>query len=247
MSASLCDELSLLIQADIDGELRPAEAARVASHLDACEACSRHQRQLIALSARLRSEAPRHRAPASLQDALRTRVEASTHPPTPRRLVPAASFAAGLALAASLAVVLIRPVPTALPDEAVAAHIRALQPGHLTDVLSTDRHTVKPWFNGRLDFAPPVEDFAASGFALIGGRLDFVAGHTAAVLSYRRRQHIIDLFIWPLSTGAQTRPASQQFYGFNVHVWARNGMQFTAVSDLNTQELADFVRLAQAP
>jgi anti-sigma factor RsiW len=124
----------------------------------------------------------------------------------------------------------------------VAAHIRALQPGHLMDVVSTDQHTVKPWFDGRLDYAPPVRDFAAQGFPLIGGRLDYVAGRPVAVLAYRRAKHLIDLFVWP-GTGPD---ASRTARGYNVVAWSQDGMAFRAVSDLNASELQDFAALWRA-
>ena len=128
-----------------------------------------------------------------------------------------------------------------LPDEIVAGHIRALQPGHLMDVVSTDQHTVKPWFDGRIDFAPPVRDLKEAGFPLEGGRLDYLAGRPVAVLNYQRRQHIIDVFIWPESGTAEQTATSRS--GYNMVRWTANGMAFWAVSDLDPKELAEFVVL----
>ena len=150
-----------------------------------------------------------------------------------------------MALAASVALVL--PRGGATYDEAVADHIRALQPGHLTDVLSTDQHTVKPWFDGRIDYAPPVRDFSADGFPLVGGRLDYLHGRPVAALVYRRDKHIIDLFVWPDSAAAA--PRERTVNGYNVVDWAAGGMRFQAVSDLNAAELSQFAALwrQQAP
>ena len=158
-----------------------------------------------------------------------------------------AAVTAALALCAVLAWKFIpsqrTPLPTALTDEIVAEHIRSLLPGHLSDVASTDQHTVKPWFDGRLDFSPPVEDFAAQDFPLLGGRLDYLGHRPAAALIYGRRNHIINVFIVPAPgepDRAETRAASR---GYNAFSWTRAGMNFWAVSDLNTGELGEFTRL----
>ena len=250
--ADECAEMRLLVQADMDGELTPAEAARVAAHLDQCGGCTELQGQLLALTQRLRREAPYYAAP----DALRAAVQARLAPPIPvarpawwqrrprLRLRSVAPFGAGFALAACLALLLVLPGGGGgLPDSVVANHIRALQPGHLMDVASTDEHTVKPWFDGRIDFAPPVKDLKTEGFPLTGGRLDYVAGRAVAALVYQRRQHTIDLFVWPDSSTSDRAPAEGSRNGYNFQRWSRGGMAFWAVSDLSAQELAEFVRL----
>ncbi len=240
-----CDEMRLLAQADLDGELAPAEAARVGAHLDQCPRCAEAQAQLLDLSGRLRGDALRYPASDALRAAVRASIAqaAPTRPPV-RRLgvpLPGVSFGAGFALAACLALFLFLP-RGGLPDAVVAAHIRALQPGHLMDVVSTDEHTVKPWFDGRLPFAPPVKDPTAAGFPLAGGRLDYLAGHTAAALVYRHGPHLIDLFAWPGAGGLERLPISGSRDGYNYLRWNQGGMTLWAVSDLNAQELADFVR-----
>jgi len=128
-----------------------------------------------------------------------------------------------------------------LPDIVVADHIRALQPGHLLDVASTDQHTVKPWFDGRLDFAPPVKNLKADGFPLAGGRLDYLAGRAVAALVYGRRQHTINLFVWPSNDSAGSGQGSRN--GYNFQRWSLDGMALWAVSDISAQELAEFVRI----
>ncbi len=245
-----CDEMHLLIQAEVDGELQPAEAARVEAHLERCADCAALQAQLLALSTQIRQKVPCYPAPASLRASLAMRLAASIPRATIWRarqfFVPSAAFGAGFALAACLTLFLILPGPSDLQDAVVAAHIRALQPGHLMDVISTDQHTVKPWFDGRLPFAPPVKDLAPKGFPLVGGRLDYLAGRTAAALVYRHGEHVIDLFAWPSSKGQPTLPVIGSVDGYNfVRLW-QDGMMFWAVSDLNSTDLTEFVSEWQA-
>ena len=130
--------------------------------------------------------------------------------------------------------------------ELVADHIRALQPGHLTDVLSSDQHTVKPWFDGRIDYSPPVKDFAGEGFPLIGGRLDYVHDRPVAVLVYRRDKHLIDLYVWP-EQGPASAPVTDAHNGYNIVSWTEGGMAFHAVSDVEATQLRDFVELWRRP
>jgi anti-sigma factor RsiW len=130
-----------------------------------------------------------------------------------------------------------------LAHEVLAGHLRSLMPGHLMDVASTDQHTVKPWFNGRVDFSPPVSDFAAAGFRLAGGRLDYLDGRTVAALVYRRRKHIVNVFVWPAAESGESTIDSTAMDGFNLMHWRRGGMNVWLVSDLNPAELRDLARL----
>jgi anti-sigma factor RsiW len=242
-AGTACEEFFLLIQADLDGELDAAATAALAAHIADCPGCAELQRDLTALSSRLRAEIRPHAAPAALRRSLEARLLPAP-PPAPsgfrRRLVPFASFGAGAAIAACLALLLL-PAGADRDAELVGDHIRALQPGHLTDVLSTDQHTVKPWFDGRIDYAPPVRDFSSSGFPLVGGRLDYLGGRPVAALVYRRDKHIIDLFVWP--DAGTAKPAASVVNGYNVVAWAGGGMRFRAVSDLNPTELGQFAGL----
>ncbi|MCK0196629.1 anti-sigma factor [Ancylobacter sp. 6x-1] len=241
-----CASMHLLIQADVDGELEPAEAARVAAHLEICPSCARLQQRLLSLSSRMHG-LPRHRAPELLREAVRTRLaKEAAGKGGGGRWRRAALGAAGVALAASLAASLmlfaLLPRGDAMPDWIVAAHIRALQPDHLMDVASSEQHTVKPWFAGRLPFSPPVKDLTQAGFPLIGGRLDYLPGHTAGTLVYKRREHIIDLFIWPAGDEAFVSGSGARD-GYNFVRWKAGGMVFWAVSDLNAGELEEFAAL----
>ena len=240
MTVESCEDLHLLIQADHDGELDAADAARVAAHLQTCPACAAQAAALRRLSTRLRAEFVPEVLPLRLQ-ATAARLAAPPRVPAwraARRQYP--GFAVGLALAACLALVVLPRPPVDLADEAVTAHIRALQPGHLIDVISTDKHTVKPWFNGKLDYSPPVQDFAGIGFPLKGGRLDYLAGRPVAVLIYGRARHVIDLTVWP---GAAAPARDGTTNGYNYLSWSHDGMVFWAVSDLNKAELRSFAAL----
>ncbi len=233
MNGSDCTERQLLIQADLDGELTPAESAQLAAHVEHCVTCSTIWQELSAVSERVRATAPYHAAPASLRHAV-----------VPARHLRRKLQLSGFALAACLALLLILPRGADVTETMVEGHLRALQPGHLLDVASTDQHTVKPWFEGRLDFAPPVKEVADAGFPLAGARLDYLAGRPVAALVYLRRQHLIDMFIWP-GTGPST-PATSARHGYNTLHWSDNGMTLWAVSDLNADELTEFVRLWRA-
>ncbi len=228
----LCADWELLIQAEGDGELDIVATARLARHVETCTACARLQSQLHGLSQRIR-DLPRDAAPTRLAAGFRVA-------PARRRFVPAlGGFAAGMALAASL---MLMVTAGADPDaELVAGHIRALQPGHLTDVVSTDQHTVKPWFDGRIDYAPDVRDFPAAGFALVGGRLDYIGGRPVAALVYRHAKHPIDLYVWPASGDAAPSVTSSK--GYNLVRWKAGGMEYVAVSDITPDDMRAFALL----
>lgn len=235
----------LLVQADHDGELGVAEAAELQAHLAGCAECRALRAELAGLSLRLRADLPHYAAPA----ALRAKLEWQA---APRRILRwrarpwrALGWVAAGAIAVAASVALWVPAGGNMADEAVSAHIRALQPGHLTDVASTDQHTVKPWFDGRIDYAPPVRDFVAAGFPLLGGRLDYLGGRPVAVLVYGRAKHIIDLFVWPAAGDAA--PSVTEANGYNAVAWTGGGMRFEAVSDLNAAELRQFAELWRKP
>jgi anti-sigma factor RsiW len=198
-------------------------------------------------------DATYYRAP----DALRKRVHASlAHEAAARR---GPMLWRGVALAAVLATVAVvswnaallvsRPASeTLLERDAVTAHVRSvMSPAHFNDVASTDQHTVKPWFTGKIDFAPPVADYASAGFSLTGGRLDYLDGRPVAALTYRLRQHSVNLFIWPTreQPDAAVRTAIRQ--GYAVVRWTRGGMSFCAVSDVAPGDLAVLADLVRPP
>lgn len=238
-----CDDAKLLIHALIDGELDAGHAREVEAHAASCAACAAElaaQRDMKRLLAR--SEL-RYAAPARL----RARIEASLPKARgPDRRAVLRGFTMGSALSALaatgiVAIVLRQDDRQRILSEVVSAHLRSLQAGHLTDVLSTDQHTVKPWFNGKLDVAPPVIDLTAQGFTLIGGRLDYVDARAIGAVVYRRRQHVINLFVAQTATPTHQPPKTETMQGFNCRHWRDRGMDFWAVSDLGADELAEFV------
>jgi len=239
-----CDEASVLMHALIDGELDAGNAREVEAHITGCPACAAQLREIQDLRKAMSPADLRHAAPAGL----RRRIEGKL--PQPREAVASRrsvikGFAFGAtasALAASgvLVMVMRGDDERRVLGEVVSAHLRSLQAQHLTDVVSTDQHTVKPWFNGRLDVAPPVADLTALGFTLLGGRLDYIDAKPVAAIVYRRRIHVINLFCAP-APGASKRAASMEgLQGFNVRRWTENGLNLWAVSDIGADELMEF-------
>ena len=239
-----CEEADILLHALIDGELDAGNAREVESHIATCPNCATQLREFQELHKAMALGSLRYAAPTSL----RTRIEGKL--PTPRAAVASRrsvvkGFALGAtasALAASGLLVVVMRVDDdhRVLGEVVSAHLRSLQAQHLTDVISTDQHTVKPWFNGRLDVAPPVVDLTALGFTLLGGRLDYVDAKPVAAIVYRRRVHIINLFCAP-APGLTTHAAVMEtLNGFNVRRWSENGINLWAVSDISVDELAEF-------
>jgi anti-sigma factor (TIGR02949 family) len=263
-----CHDVERALSAYVDDELDRDESATLRRHLETCPTCRQRLAALDDLG-RLIRRAPYYAAPDTLRARLAsTRGRAWRRPWTWPRSPMSGSVrwaaAATIAVAATLAIAaLVWRSPTTGRDGSSSAdattriaetivdnHVRALVGEHLLDVASTDRHTVKPWFQGRLDFAPPVEDLAGIGFPLIGGRAEYIAGHQAAALVYRRGQHSINLFVWPASTDdtsttASTSMEARSLRGYHVRRWSRMGMTFWAVSDLNDAELSAFAQALQ--
>jgi anti-sigma factor RsiW len=235
-----------LIEGYLDGELDLKLYAEVEQHLAECEACSDLLFRLRKQKDEIKSFAPYYAAPAQLRHSISTALRetqwrGATNPW--RWLAIAASLLLVASLAANLIVLRSRTTnQQSIAQTLIASHIRSLMGTHLLDVVSTDQHTVKPWFNGKIDFSPAVKDFAPQGFPLIGGRLDYAAGRTVAALVYRRRQHVINLFVWP-STAADTKESRLARNGFNVIHWSDGSMTYWAISDVNPADLAKFKEL----
>jgi anti-sigma factor RsiW len=222
-----CREVERLLDAYLDGELDLARSLDCETHVESCVACAAAVEQGRALKGAI-ARAPYFRAPESLRRKIAT----------PSRGLPYGWMAMAASVAA-LALILWRvgaPGGSPLDREVLAAHVRSLQASHLFDVASTDQHTVKPWFTGKLDFAPDVRDLSAQGFPLVGGRLDYVGGRAIAALVYRRRQHTVNVFTWP-DGGPDRAPRLESLQGFNLAHWRRGGMEWWAVSDASAADL----------
>ena len=249
----ICQEAHKLLHPYFDRELDLVRSLEIEAHLQHCQACAQAYNELRSLHAALSDTALRFEPPAALRNRIRVGVrdesEVTNRPLrlSRRWMISAVSFAALLIVVWSLVVVMRRPSTSELvAQEIVSSHVRSLMEKHLTDVPSSDQHTVKPWFDGRLDFSPPVTDLAAAGFNLVGGRLDYIGSRPVAALVYQHRQHYINVFVWP-STGASDisgRALVRQ--GYNLISWTHAGMNYWAISDLNLAELQQFVQLLQS-
>jgi anti-sigma factor (TIGR02949 family) len=243
-----CDRTETVLHAYFDHELDPVGAAEFERHLDRCPECASALAALQSLRSSIAGAQLYEKAPAPLRTKVLAELNSSRPAIFPRRRATNwLALAAALLLCAIAAwqFFVVHPAtdqPTVLAAAVVDAHLRSLQPGHLTDVLSTDQHTVKPWFDGKLDFSPPVRDFADQGFPLQGGRLDVVQGRTVAALVYGRRKHEISVFIWPTSE-ADAAPRSGSHQGYQWICWRKGGMQFFAVSDSAASDLEQLQQL----
>lgn len=237
-----CVDQELLLGGLVDGELDAANTALTEAHVARCEGCREELERIQAVRTLLGGDGVRHEAPASLHRRIAALPELSPAR-APQRLP--GWLAPGLAgaLAASLAVVAVTGTlnqQSAMDDQIISSHVRSLQPAHLIDVQTSNRHVVKPWFNGRIDFSPPVPDLADQGFPLAGGRLDSIDGKTIPAIVYKRRLHVVNLFVWP-STSGRSRDFSKD--GFAVEEWDSNGLRYAAVSDIPASELRQFEAL----
>jgi anti-sigma factor RsiW len=249
-----CEDAQALLDPYLDGELDARHSQELEQHLETCRDCRAAHDARAGLSQALRQDALRYKAPATLRQAFADAGSTATH--TRRadrwgwwRMAAAALVAALLGAGTTYqAMITAQPAP-ALAAEAVANHVRSLLVAdRAMDVVSTSEHTVKPWFNGRLDYAPPVLDLAAAGFPLAGGRLDYMDGRPVAALLYRYGPHVINLFVWP-AHAAEASGASPSFetrQGYHVGHWTGAGMTWWAVSDVNEAELAVFVSTVRA-
>jgi anti-sigma factor RsiW len=250
-----CQGDGRLLEGYFDGELDLVRTVEFEEHLKTCPDCAGELREQQVMRQSLRSSNLYERAPESLR--VRIRAELPGGKVQPKVIaMPRRSVLEWLAVAAAIVVAVIlgaRVIPNIggprqtdlLAQEVIASHIRSLQPGHLFDVQSTDQHTVKPWFDGKLDFAPPVTDFASQGFPLVGGRLDYVDNRDVAALVYQRQKHLINVFIWPVESRPAKLPEIQTIQGYNLVFWWRDGMYFCAASDLNVAELRELVQLLE--
>jgi len=243
-----CQNREMALHALVDGELDSLGCVAIEKHLRGCAGCRAALEQIEATRALLAQTNLQYQAPESLRTAISAMLPAGalSQPAAPKASARSSApwLGGGLvgALAASLALLLVLPQLTegGLEQELVGAQVRSLQVNHLTDVVTSDRHVVKPWFNGRIDFSPPVVDLVQQGFPLVGGRLDYIAGHDVAAIVYRRRLHTINLFVRPAPTLASPAPATMRFQSYRLVRWTSGGLEFWAVSDIDETELGQF-------
>lgn len=256
-----CPENEVLIHAYLDGELDLINSMKLEAHFRECSSCERAYESIHSLHSALTHSAPRFTPSADLERRIRRALDAEVthghHAPEAASSAAAKPFwrnpwnvvavVGWSALVAMIVVIGVRRAPVrlsrqqALAQEVLDSHLRSLTGGHLTDVESSDQHTVKPWFDGKIDFSPPVPDFSREGFPLVGGRLDELEGRPVAALVYRRRKHIINLFIWPSDHRSGEGSVTRQ--GYHLVHWSDGRMNYWAVSDVSPADLSDFVRM----
>jgi anti-sigma factor RsiW len=245
--------LRQVLDAWLDGEIDRATGGEIEQHLGSCVPCAALKRERVALRGLVRAEAPYHRAPPALERAVRR----SLAPAPDSRAAPlrrptwlqAGALAVVAAFVSALAGFWIgHPAPErSLREHVVATHVASLGTSrNLTEVASSDRHTVKPWFQGKVDFAPAVRDLSGNGYTLLGGRLDHVADRQAAAIVYRMRNHVINLFVWR-ATAAGEPVAVSAARGFNLVTWSDGGLGYAAVSDVEVRDLERFAQLVRQP
>lgn len=234
-----CKETRTYMDGYFDGELDLVRSIELERHLHDCPACAQLHEGSTAMRAAMGASSLRYRAPEALRKTIHAALVERDRPERKWFHVQWPALAATAAAIALAAVWWIRPMPSVVEREVVASHIRSMMANHLTDVPSTDQHTVKPWFAGKLDFSPPVRDFPDEGFKLIGGRMDYIDNLPVAAIVYRRNQHVINVFVWPAAEGDRPMRASVR-QGYNIVSLVRSGTAYWLVSDLNRSELEHF-------
>jgi anti-sigma factor RsiW len=250
-----CDYCQRWLHGYVDNELDTATATQIAWHLQECRECAERYKSLVALRANLKNPALFFAAPAGLKEFVGEAVQAEADKEHRSALAQGAQrivhgmrswfvplISAAMLTAAAIFYVSAPTTELRLADDAVSSHVRSLLADHLTDIASSDQHTVKPWFSGKIDFAPLVEDLAAQGYPLIGGRLEYLGYKPAAALVYRHDKHIINVFVLP-TMKVDAGISQDSIRGYNVIAWQRDRLEYVAVSDLNSAALEHFATL----
>ena len=239
-----CDQLNKQLEPYLDGELTLSDRHDIDTHLSECKSCTHKIDAFRTLQQQVR-DTNYQKIPSGLRNNIQNKLrDATGEESTQSQLLSwlglgTGSLATGSIITwALITFVFISPLHTQKADAVIASHISSLMVDHATDVKSSDRHTVKPWFNGRVDFSPPVKDLSSHGFKLIGGRLDYIQDQTVAAMVYQRRAHIINAFVFKDNNSTvTTEPTSMQRHGFNLVYWKQSGLNYWLVSDLNQKEL----------
>jgi anti-sigma factor RsiW len=245
-----CTSSEHLLELYLDGELAARESVEMREHLDSCLACAGKYRRLEQIGSALRMRVEHYAPPAGLERRVQAALrKAARVERPPSRLLPNwIAVAASVLLCVSVAwnVALLRSHASArdlLAQEVLSSHLRSLIGTHLVDIPSSDQHTVKPWFNGKLNFSPDGRDFAQQGFPLIGGRIEYLDDRPVAALVYQRRKHLINLFLWPGPSTSTSGYSEMTKRGYNLVSWTQDGMIYWLVSDVQISELEQFARL----
>jgi anti-sigma factor RsiW len=249
-----CPEWRVMLHGFLDDELDSVHAARFEGHLASCPHCTAELERLRTMRRRMRQDGVKWPMPEEVRSTILETLSSERQAIPERRVGHAPrmtwwqralrltkewGFVPSLAALAASAFLFVS-VPRqdlSIENEILASHVRSLLAEHLTDVQTSDQHTVKPWFNGKIDFSPPVVDLAAQGFPLVGGRVDYIGGRVVAALIYRRHGHVINLFVWPNTSATRSTAAHD---GYNVTEWSGGGLVFWAVSDVSAPDLAAF-------
>ena len=255
MAKMPCEVEDIKLAQFFDGELPSADQASLARHIASCNSCSQSLRRLIVIRDMLKKETP------AVPDGLAAKVGAALANETEKSELLSSIFAPRwrfVGLAASYVAVAIGATTLGymlmsrqlgadvVTHDVVAAHVRALMQDAPYQVASSDQHTVKPWFAGRAEFSPQVRDFSSQGYALVGGRMDYVDGHRVAAMVYRHDKHLIDLMMWP-ATSSDSAPQFSMSEGFHIASWIEGGLEAQAISDMGADEMKAFSSLASAP
>lgn len=245
-----CQHTDELIHGHLDGELELVKSLEIEKHLSACAVCTKNYERLRRLRSTLGDTTLRYLPSDRLEERLRSALRQESKPERnrtifqPRWLVAAASLVLAFIVIWIVGRSLVKPDSgDLLAQEIVASHVRSMMADHLTDVSSSNQHTVKPWFDGKLDFSPPVKDLSQQGFILTGGRLDYIGNRPVAAMVYQRGQHPINLFVWPATGSANSTETVAVRQGYNLVRWTNGGMTYWAVSELNLPELQQFAQL----
>jgi len=247
-----CKDAQNLINGYVDGELDPVRNLEIEHHLQECALCSQGYKNHQVLQNGIKTGPFYFKAPVDLQRRIQLSLRKAAKAEAGHRVLPKwwLTIAAPMAAAAIVVLALVPFLrgPSAddlLAREVISSHVRSLMASHLADIASSDQHTVKPWFAGKLNFSPPVEDLARQGFPLVGGRLDYLQDRPVAALIYQRQKHFINLFIWPSGSDSDVGTKTVSRQGYNLFYWTKSGMTYWAASDLNNSELQEFVQLVQ--
>ena len=244
-----CDDIKPLLNAGVDNEIGPAQRIDFKAHVERCSSCARDIESLLSVRRSIRGALPYYSAPAHLRNQVRMAMRGAGYfEEMPRRMEwrRSGAVAAAIVLCALVSAPFLvnsRNQRQLVAEDLLSAHERALA-GRSVDVISSDQHTVKPWFNGKLPYSPPVIDLRADGFPLEGGRVDYVGERPVAALVYGRRLHKIDVFVWP-DVHEKAPPGHFERNGYSEISWMKDNFRFTAISDLNAAEMTTFTVLLQ--